>query len=73
MSEISRHLKPTDREILALARRETDVREVARFEPISRGPLFAMIAIPLVVLAALPACLLRLIRGLLARDSGNAG
>jgi len=72
MGEIARHLKPTDREILELARRETDLREADRFEPICRGPLFALIAIPLVALAALPACLLRLIRGRLARDAGVA-
>jgi hypothetical protein len=72
MGEISRHLKPTDREILELARRETDLRQAGRFQPICRGPLFALIAIPLVALAALPACLLRLIRGLLARDAGVA-
>jgi hypothetical protein len=36
MGAISKHLKPTDREILALARRETDLREADRFEPICR-------------------------------------
>lgn len=71
MGEIFRHLKPTDGEILELALRETDLREADRFEPICRGPLFAAFAIPLVVLAAVPACVLRLIRGLRAR--GAAG
>jgi hypothetical protein len=72
MSGISRHLRPTDREILELARRETDAREVERFEPICRGPLLAAVAILAVLLAALPACLLRLIRGSIARDAGGA-
>jgi hypothetical protein len=72
MGGISSQLGPTDREILELARRETDVREADRFEPICRGPLFALIAIPLLVLAALPACLLRLVRGLWARAAGGA-
>jgi hypothetical protein len=73
MSGISGHLRPTDREILELARRETDVREVDRFAPICRGPWFAALAIPLVVLAALPSLLLRLIRGLREREDGGAG
>ena len=60
------HLRPTDREILELARRETDPSQVHRFAPICRGPCFALIAIPLVVLAALPSCLLRLLRALSA-------
>ena len=72
MGGISRHLKPTDHEILELAQRETDAREADRFQPICRGPLFALIAIPLVAVAALPSCLLRLLRGLRARDAGGA-
>jgi hypothetical protein len=68
MGGISGTLKPTDREIRDLARRETDPREAARFAPICRGPLFALVAIPLVVLAALPSCLLRLLRAPAGRD-----
>ena len=73
MGGIAEHLKPTDREILELARRETDAREVDRFQPICRGPIFALVAIPLVALMALPSCLLRLIRGLRTRDVGGPG
>jgi len=73
MVEVSRHLKPTDREILALAERETDPAQVSRFAPICRGPLFALMAIPLVVLAALPSCLYRLCRGWLRSDADGAG
>lgn len=73
MGEISRHLKPTDREILDLALRETDPAQASRFDPICRGPLFALLAIPLVVLAALPACLFRLLRGLSGFDADRAG
>ena len=68
MGGISGILKPTDREIRVLARRETDPRQAARFEPICRGPLFALVAIPLVVLAALPFCLLRLLQAPFGRD-----
>lgn len=70
MRAISSRLRPTDREIIELARRETDPREVDCFEPICRGPFFALIAIPLIALAALPSCLLRLLRGPRARDLG---
>jgi hypothetical protein len=73
MAGIARHLRPTDREILELARRETDPREAARFEPICRGPLFALLAIPLVVLLALPSCALRALRGRLAGGAGGDG
>jgi hypothetical protein len=73
MGGIASRLRPTDREIVELARRETDAREAARFEPICRGPLFALVAIPLLVLAALPACLLRLLRGSRTQDVGGAG
>ena len=71
MSRIANALKPTDREILALARRETDPREADRFAPICRGWLFAVIALAAVGLAALPACLVRAARGLFARDGAE--
>jgi hypothetical protein len=63
MSGIVGRLKPTDREILDLARRESDSRAAAEFEPICRGPLFALLAIPVIALAAAPACAWRLLRG----------
>jgi hypothetical protein len=68
LSAIAKALKPTDREILALARRETDPREVDGFAPICRGRLFAVIALAAVGLAALPVCIARGVRGLFARD-----
>ena len=55
-------LKPTDREIRALALRETDPAQAARFAPIARGPIFAVLALAAVGLAALPGCLIRLLR-----------
>jgi hypothetical protein len=72
MRELTTHLKPSDREILALALRETDPREARRFDPICRGPLFAMIAIPAVVALAIPSCVVRALRGWLRRDPGAA-
>lgn len=72
MSEFTRHLKPSDREILALAVRETDPREAHRFEPICRGPLFAVLAIPAIVLLAIPSLVVRTLRGWVGRDPGAA-
>jgi hypothetical protein len=72
MSDFSRKLRPTDREVVELALRETDPREAPRFEPICRGPLFALLAIPALLLLSLPACLLRLLHGAWAGRSRNA-
>ena len=69
MGSLLDRLKPTDREIRELALRETNPRLVARFEPIARGRLLALVAIPVVVLLALPSCLLRLARGAFRRDA----
>ena len=57
-----KRLKPTDREIRALALRETDSAEAAQFTPITRGPIFAVVALAAVGLAAIPSCLIRLLR-----------
>lgn len=62
-----RSLYPRPEEIQALARREVDPREYARFEPIARGPLFALLALAAVGLAALPGCAARLLEWLRAR------
>jgi hypothetical protein len=72
MVDVSRYLRPTDREILDLALRETDPGQASRFESISRGPLFALVAIPLIVLVAIPSSLLRLLRGWLRSDADRA-
>jgi hypothetical protein len=63
-------LKPSDREIRELALRETDPRQADRFAPIARGPLFALLALAAVGIAALPGCLLRLIRGAPSKAEG---
>ena len=55
-------LKPTDREVRDLALRETDPTQAARFATIARGPVFALLALAAVGLAALPAAALRLLR-----------
>ena len=70
MGSLRDHLKPTDDEIEALALRETDPAQAARFGPITRGPLFAMLAMAAVVLAAIPACVVRIVRGLLGSRPG---
>ena len=60
-------LKPTDAEIRELALRETDAAQARAFEPIARGPVFALCALACIGLAALPSLVWRLIRG--RRDS----
>lgn len=57
-------LKPRDREVLALAEREADPRSAARFEPICRGPWFAVAALAVVGLVSLPGMAWRLARAL---------
>lgn len=57
-------LRPSHDEIVELALRETDPREVDRFEPITRGPAWALVALILVGLASIPASVWRLCRGL---------
>ena len=54
-------LEPTEREIRELALRETDPAQAARFAPIARGPVFAVLALFAVGLAALPGVLHRLL------------
>ena len=56
-------LKPSHSEIRELALRETDPAQARRFEPIARGPLFALVALAAIGLAALPSALWRLLRG----------
>jgi hypothetical protein len=72
MSELIGHLKPSEHEVIALALRETDAREAHRFEPICRGPLFAVVAIPAIVLLAIPSLVARALRGWLGRGPGAA-
>jgi len=55
-------LRPAEREIRELALQETDPHEAHRFEPVSRGAIFAVVALLAIGLAALPACLWRAIR-----------
>ena len=53
--------RPTDREIRELALRETDAAQALGFEPIARGPVFALLALACIGLAALPSLLWRLL------------
>jgi hypothetical protein len=64
MLSVFERLKPSHDEIRALALRVTDPSQAARFEPIARGPLFAVAAILAVGCAALPGCAVRLLRSL---------
>lgn len=54
-------LEPTEREIRELALQETDPARAGRFAPITRGPVFAVLALAVLALAALPGILRRLI------------
>jgi hypothetical protein len=61
-SALEKALKPTDREITALAEAEATPELAHRFEPICRGPAFAVAALGLIGLAAVPSMLWRLAR-----------
>ena len=63
MTSLLRHLRPTHAEIVALALRETNPGEAERFEPIVRGPAWALAALACIGLAAIPSCIARLARG----------
>ena len=54
-------LKPGETEIRELALRETDPTQARHFEPIVRGPVFAVLALAAIGLAAAPAMLWRLL------------
>lgn len=45
MQGILSRLRPTEREVYELARRETDPRLYSQFTPIARGWLFAALAV----------------------------
>jgi len=61
ISKLLERLRPTDAEIRELARRETRPELASKFEPIARGPLFAIAALIAIGLAALPSLLVRLL------------
>lgn len=63
--ELLGYVKPTEAEITRLAIDEADPLRYARFEPIARGPVFALCALALIGLAAIPSSLFRAIRGAL--------
>jgi len=69
--ELLAHVKPTEDEIVRLAVEETDPSRVAKFEPVARGPVFALLALAAVGLAALPSCLFRIVRGALRPRSSE--
>ncbi len=55
-------LRATEKEVEDLARAETDPAQYARFEPICRGPVFAVFVLVFAGLTALPVLPLRVIR-----------
>jgi hypothetical protein len=58
-----RALRPTEKELEAMARAETDPTRYAQFEPICRGPIFAILVLALagfITLATLPIRMVRL-------------
>ena len=65
LGSISRYARPTDDEITALAMSETDPRSFRRFEPIARGPVFAVAAMVAVMVAGAPFVLARFVKGCL--------
>ncbi len=60
---LTSRLKPTPAEIRELALRETDPAEWPHFQPITRGPLFAVLLLAGVGIAAAPSALVRMLRG----------
>lgn len=62
--KLLRYLLPTSAEIEQLALEETDPAHSRRFEPITRGPLIALLLLAYVVLAAAIVSPLRLITAL---------
>ncbi len=66
-----RHLKPTEEEVRELALGETDPSAFRRFQPINRGPWFAVSAILVVLLVSIPASIIRLFKSGLHRDAGT--
>ena len=54
-------LKPTEDEIRELALRETDPARAHEFEPITQGPVVALLILAGVGLAAVPLTLYRLV------------
>jgi hypothetical protein len=63
-------LKLTDREIRELALRETDPARAEAFQPIARGPVFAVLGLACMGLAALPSLVLRLLAPSRTRRGG---
>ena len=61
-------LKPRDEEVLALAEKEGQPDVAGAFQPICRGPLFAVVALAAVGLASIPGILLRLLKAAVRAD-----
>ena len=64
--------RPTQLELADMARAEADPANYDRFQPICRGPVFALFVMAAAVLAALPAMVARVVRNSLHLRRGNA-
>jgi hypothetical protein len=69
IAKLASSLKPRDAEVLALAEREADPARSVQFEPICRGPWFAVAALAVVGLLSVPGMLWRLVRALLGSEA----
>lgn len=69
LQKLAASLKPRDGEVIALAEREADPRVSAQFEPICRGPWFAVLALAVIGLLSLPGMGWRVIRFLFRSET----
>jgi hypothetical protein len=68
---LAKALAPTSEEIRRLARRETDPREVGRFQPITRGPVVAVLVLAAVGVAAIVVAPFRLLAAAVGRPRAD--
>jgi hypothetical protein len=68
-------LRPSDDQIRALALREATTTHAAAFEPVARGPVFAVVALVCVGLVAVPLTLWQVLVAVVVRltSSQTAG
>lgn len=59
--------RPADRDIVALARREANPVSYKDFEPIVRGPLFAVLALGVLGFLSLPWLIIGIIRDMVGK------
>lgn len=67
-SQIIDRIKPSQGEICRLAEQEANPAYYARFTPIARGPLFALLGLAVILILAVPTIIIRM----LFRRAGKA-